>query len=113
MEQDQGQTAEVRHVKEYRITCICKTGPGQAASAISHVGNERDRWLMSCEMVMTHLEMGTAAFYVFDERTGQRSSLGYAKEGGRRPYLFSHIAGCCNAQLWMLNVVTPGCQAFV
>ena len=111
-EHKQGSSKNERKVKEFRVTCVCKAGSGQTVIDITHVGNELDRWLMSSEMVIQHLEVGTAAFYVLDEQTGQRSSLGFAREDGRRPYLFSHIAGRCNAQLWALNVVAPGCQTF-
>ena len=94
-------------MKDYRVTCICRAAQGRPPSDITHIGNAMDRWLMSCEAVIQHLELGTAAFYVLDEQTGQRSAIGFARGAGQPSYLFSHVAGRCNAQLWTLDVVTP------
>lgn len=99
-------------MKEYRVTCICKAAEAQPPADITHIGNATDRWVMPLATVLEHLERGTAAFYVLHEPTGQRSSVGFARETGRTPYLFSHVAGRCNAQLWELDVVAQGSPPF-
>lgn len=91
-------------MKAYRVICIGKAAPG-APAEITHIGNATDRWIMACATVIQHVELGMSAFYVLDEQTGQRSAIGFAREEGRRPYLFSHVAGQCNAQLDALEVL--------
>ena len=104
---------EARAVKEYRVTCICRADDVVPPSDITHIGNSHDRWLMPRETVIQHLELGTAVFYVLDPVTGQRSVIGFAREAGRLPYLFSHVEGRCNAQLWSLEVVASSPPVFV
>ena len=94
-------------MQAYRVTCIGKAvqdPPG----GITHIGNVQDRWLMERATVIQHLELGTAAFYVLDEQTGQQSAIGFARESGRPPHLFSHSAGRCNAQLDKVAVLAAG-----
>ena len=102
-----GTAGEGRAVKAYRVTCVGKAVQ-DAPGDITHIGNTLDRWVMARATVVQHLELGTAAFYVLDEQTGQRSSVDFARDKGHRPYLFSHVAGQCNAQLGELEEMSQG-----
>jgi len=86
-----------------RITCITKSPLNGGYEHITHVGNPAANWNWPVPQVILSIESGSNTFYVEDDRTGKRATVGVVREAGKRPYIRTHADGYYNDNLLSLG----------
>lgn len=93
---------------EFRVTCITKPQPHSPHEHITHIGGPGngagERWKLTREEAIRHIESKTHRFYVLDPRTGKRAEIGVVHPtDGRQPFLRTHADGQWNDNLLSLS----------
>jgi len=88
---------------DVRIACITKSQPYGGHEHITHAGNPTSNWMWTVAQIVASIDSGTNTFYVQDDRTGRRATVGVVRETGKRPYIRTHADGYWNDNLLSLN----------
>lgn len=86
-----------------RITCIIKSQPNGGHEHITDAGNSAERWNFTVPQVVQRIESNIDAFYVQDDRTGKRATVGVVRETGKRPFIRTYADGYFNDNLLSLT----------
>ena len=96
--------------KEYHVNCIRKPNRESRHEHITHIGNNRENWLLTREAAIVRIDGGNEAFYTVDNTTGKRAYIGVVKEPGKAPYLRTHADGKWNDNLLAQEECGANCQ---
>jgi hypothetical protein len=84
---------------EYQITCVIWSDDEKSNEQITHVGNQADKWLLSKEAVIHHIESNTHKFYTMEAKTRNKNYVGIVKELKKSAYLRTHADNKWNDNL--------------
>lgn len=92
---------------EFQVTCINKKDRSSSHEAISHIGNQEQKWRLSRKEAVRRIESKEASFFTVDRTTGRKMYVGVVRENGKEPYLRTHADGKWNDNL----LAQPECDS--
>ncbi|MEJ0091319.1 MAG: DUF3892 domain-containing protein [Limisphaerales bacterium] len=95
---------------EYKITCVVRSDAGSGNEHITHIGNQEDKWLLSKEAVIQHIQSNAHQFYTGDAKGSTKSHVSIVKELKKPAYLRAHSHNKWNDSLMALPDCGEDCK---
>jgi len=87
----------------FQINCVKFGTDHTGAKQITHYGNTLGKWSLSTNSLISRIDNGNEAYFIFDKDTGQRSYIAVVREKNKKPYLKSYANNLWNDNLESLS----------